>query len=220
MTKAHSPRRNAVRHRWTPAQIEALREHFPTTDSAALAVELGVSTVSLRNQATKLGLRKAKAYLSEIARTKSIGVSTRFKPGQTPFNKGLKGWKSGGRAAETQFKKGAHPHSWKPIGSERTSKEGYLQRKLTDTGYPPRDWVAVHHIVWREAGFDIPKGYRLTFKDGNKAHIAIDNLELTSIADLMRRNTFHNYGKDIAKLVQLRGAITRQINRREKACQI
>ena len=77
--------------------------------------------------------------------------------------------------------------------------------------------MPVHHIVWREAGREIPRGYRLTFKDGNKRNFALDNLELVSIADMMRRNTVHNYGPEIAQLVQLRGAITRQINRRSKA---
>lgn len=220
MTTPHTPRRHAVRHAWTPEQDAALRERFPTTASAALAMELGVSCTQLNGRATKLGLRKSKAYLSKMSRAKILGVTTRFKPGHTPFNKGIKGWKAGGRSADTQFKKGAHPHSWKPIGSERMSKEGYLQRKLTDTGYPPRDWVPVHHIIWRAAGFDIPKGYRLVFKNGDKTRIEIDNLELVSIADLLRRNSYHNYGKDIARLVQLRGAITRQIHRREKSCQI
>jgi hypothetical protein len=30
----------------------------------------------------------------------------------------------------------------------------------------------------------------------------------------MRRNSYHQYGPEVAKAVQLRGAITRQINKR------
>jgi len=220
MTAPYSPRRNALRHVWTDAEIQQLRDLYPHTLTSALAEQMGISVNSIHNQCFKLGIKKAKVYLSAVSRAKNVGISTRFKPGQIPFNKGLKGWQAGGRAAETQFKKGTRPHTWLPIGSERTTKEGYLQRKLTDTGYPPRDWVPVHHIVWRAAGFDIPKGYRLTFKDGNKGKIELGNLELVSIADLLRRNSFHNYGPELAKLVQLRGAISRQINRREKSCQI
>jgi hypothetical protein len=32
----------------------------------------------------------------------------------------------------------------------------------------------------------------------------------------MRRNSVHNYGPDLAKLIHLRGQIIRQINRRER----
>lgn len=32
----------------------------------------------------------------------------------------------------------------------------------------------------------------------------------------MSRNTMHNYGPEIARVIQLKGAITRQINRRTR----
>jgi hypothetical protein len=32
----------------------------------------------------------------------------------------------------------------------------------------------------------------------------------------MNRNTYHNYPKEIANLVQLRGALTRQINKAKR----
>ena len=116
----------------------------------------------------------------------------------------------------TQFKKGQKPHTWKPIGTERLSKEGYLQRKVADTGYPPRDWVGVHILLWREHHGEIPAGHIIKFKDGNKQNIAIENLECISQADNMRRNSFHNYPKEVAQLIQLRSAVQRQINKRSK----
>jgi hypothetical protein len=107
------------------------------------------------------------------------------------------------------------PHNYRPLGSERMV-DGFVQRKMTETGYPPRDWVPVHHIVWQDAGFGkVPKDMALTFRDGDRTNFAVENLELISRAELMRRNSVHNYGQEIAKLVQLRGAIIRQINRRE-----
>ena len=56
--------------------------------------------------------------------------------------------------------------------------EGYLQRKMADTGVTRRDYVNVHHLIWREAGNDIPPGHILIFRDGNKANFALENLEL------------------------------------------
>jgi hypothetical protein len=52
----------------------------------------------------------------------------------------------------------------------------------------------------------------LIFCDGNKRNFALDNLELLSRSALMRRNSIHNYGPELARLSQLRGAVTQQIN--------
>jgi hypothetical protein len=189
-----------TQRRWTPTEDKQLRALYGTQPASAIARELGRTLASVKNHIRELGL--------------TAGHNNgRFPKGLTPWNKGKK-YDSGGRSHETRFKPGGKPHTWKPIGSERVSEEGYLQRKMTDTGYPPRDWVPVHHILWREAGREIPPGYRLAFKDGNKRNFDLENLELVSIADMMRRNTVHNYGPEIAQLHQLRGAITRQINRR------
>lgn len=79
-----------------------------------------------------------------------------------------------------------------------------------------RDYVNVHWIVWREAGREIPKGMALVFRDGDKSNITLDNLELVTRAELMRRNSYHNHGPEIAELVRLRAIITRQINKRSQ----
>jgi hypothetical protein len=75
----------------------------------------------------------------------------------------------------------------------------------------------VHRLVWLAAGREIATGHVVVFKDGDKRKFALDNLEMVSRADLMRRNSFHQYGPEIASIVQLRGAITRQINKRSKS---
>jgi len=209
------------RRLWSAAEVSVLSARFPHERTANIALDLGRPLHSIYRKADLLGIKKTAAYLASPAACRlrpydCRGVDFRYPKGHVPANKGVKGWQAGGKSIETQFKAGHVPHGWRPIGTERTSKEGYLQRKLTNTGVTRRDYVAVHHIIWRAAGFDIPQGYRLTFKDGDKTHIALDNLELVSIAEMMRRNSYHNYGKEIAQLVQLRGAVTRQINRREK----
>lgn len=156
--------------------------------------------------------RKAKALL--LKKDPTVIAATRFKPGQEPWNSGTH-FASGGRSVETRFKPGNKPHTWRPIGTELISKEGYLERKVTDTGVTEHDYVPVHHLVWREAGREIPKGSVLVFRDGDKRNFAIDNLELVTRQELMRRNSIHNCGPEIAQLIQLRGAISRQINQRE-----
>ncbi len=150
--------------------------------------------------------------------TKKIGSGSQFQKGHQTWNKGMKGLQIGGVA--TRFKPGHRggkaAELYKPIGAERISKGGYLQRKINDDMPLQKRWRGVHIIVWEEANGPLPAGRAVTFKDGNKRHIALENLELLTRAELMARNTIHNYPKEIAELAQLRGAITRQINKRER----
>ena len=62
----------------------------------------------------------------------------------------------------------------------------------------------------------MPQGHAVVFKNGNKADIRIENLELITRRELMARNTVHNLPPAIVQVVQLRGALVRQINRRTK----
>ncbi|WKE65039.1 HNH endonuclease signature motif containing protein [Gallaecimonas kandeliae] len=136
-----------------------------------------------------------------------------FEKGNSPHNAGVKGWQAGGRSAETRFKKGDQPSNWAPIGSERLC-DGYLQRKMTDTGYPPADWVEVHRLLWEEHHGPIPDKHVVTFKDGDKANITLDNLELISRAEHAMRNKmgFGSYPEElkpaVATLVKVKAAIS------------
>lgn len=120
---------------------------------------------------------------------------------------------------ETQFKKGVRQgvavKLYKPIGTERISKDGYLERKVNDGMPLQRRWRAVHLITWEAANGPLPKGHAVAFINKDRRDIRIENLELITRAELMRRNTVHNLPKPLAEIVQLRGALVRQINRKE-----
>lgn len=190
---------------WSPEDIAALEKIYPDTDNATLGRIFRRSTLSIKNQATSRGLLKSEAYMA----TKP-GC---FKPGLTPWNKGTHFSPPG--SERTRFKKGQKSSTWLPIGSERVTKDGYLERKMTDTGYPPRDWVAVSHIEWeKHNGRPVPKGHAVIFRDGDKRNFTPANLELISRAELMRRNSYLNLPEPLPQIVQLRGALNRKINRR------
>nr|WP_288356107.1 HNH endonuclease signature motif containing protein [uncultured Pseudomonas sp.] len=89
----------------------------------------------------------------------------------------------------------------------RFSKEGYLQRKVTDTGYPPRDWKGVHILLWEEAHGPVPSGHCLAFRDGNKRNITLENLELITRAERMRRNTIHRYPPELKGAIRTLGRL-------------
>lgn len=219
MTKSRGIR--APRTAWTEQQVDEIRRRYPHEKTDQIAADLGLPVARIYSKAAWMGLAKTPEYLASpdaqrLRRGDNVGAACRFQKGHVPANKGIKGISYPGMEA-TQFKKGQKPHTWKPIGTERLSQEGYLQRKMADTGCTRRDYVPVHHLIWKEAGRDIPEGFRLSFKDKNKANITLENLELVSYAEMMKRNSFHNnYPKEVAQLIQLRGAVQRQINKRSK----
>ena len=206
---------------WTADKIAILREFYPGQRTSEVAALIGCAINSVHAKAAQLGIKKTREAIARNAREAMANPNhpahrSRFVKGSAPWNKDLR-YQAGGRSVQTQFKAGRVPINWMPIGSERIRSDGYRERKLTDTGISRRDFVLIHHIVWKEAGRAIPTGHTLVFKDGNKTNFALDNLELISRAELMRRNSVHNLGPEVFAAKQLLGAITRQINKRNKA---
>lgn len=207
---------------WTPEQLDTLRRLYAMTPTIQIAELIGRPLRATYAKATELGLRKAPEYFAAHQAGRTVGDrgrATRFQPGQTPWNKGTS-YRPGGRCAETQFKPGQRPHTWRPVGSYRVNADGYLDRKVSDTGYPPRDWVGVHRLVWIAANGPIPRGHVVVFRPGRRTtnvdEITPDALECISRKTLIERNTVHRHGPEIARLVQLRGAVNRQIRKHER----
>lgn len=194
---------------WSDSDMRLLKEIYPDESNATLGQIFGRTPRYVQRKARQLGLSKSEAYMAA-----KPGC---FKPGGSPWNKGTS-FTAGGRSAETRFKKGNKPHTWRPVGTERVTKDGYLQRKVTDTGYSPDDYRMVHHLVWEEhTGAPVPKGHALIFRDGDKRNFDPTNLELVTRAELMHRNSYHtNYPPELRQIVQLRGALTNKINRRKR----
>lgn len=94
-----------------------------------------------------------------------------FEKGAVPANKGRK-MPFNAASAATRFKKGNRTgranHVYKPIGSERYSKEGYIERKIHD-GMPLQSrWRGVHRIRWEEKNGPVPDGHVLKCLDGDR----------------------------------------------------
>lgn len=206
------------RGEWSPEDEFILRKLYPNALMADMQAVLGRDRVSIRNKAIKLGLRKSCRFMES--------KTCRFKPGTTPPNKGVKrgrGW-APGRMAEGQFKVGRKPQearNYQPIGTLRVTRDGYLERKVTDdqSVYPARRWRAVHVLVWEAENGPVPTGHVVVFKPARKTtdveRITPDAVECISRAENMRRNSYHTrYPKEVAQLIQLRGALNRKLNRR------
>lgn len=220
-----------MRNIWTKNQVEALRLNFANWPTYLVAYVCGHSYTATARKAKSLGLRKSETFLSGPSSGRTDGkrgTACRFQKGQTSWNKGTKGV-SGNHpnTRRTQFRKGelmgAAKHNYAPIGSLRITRDGALERKVTDDPdtYPARRWVAVARLVWEAANGSIPPGHAVAFREGrattDEHQITIDALELVSRAELMRRNSYHTrYPKEVAQLIQLKGALNRKINRRSR----
>jgi hypothetical protein len=101
------------------------------------------------------------------------------------------------------------------IGDTRVNTDGYIDRKISEDKRGSSNWRPLHRILWEDAHGPVPPGHIVTFKDGEKLHCVLDNLELITYADNLRRNSiWKTMPKELAIIAQLRGVITRAINKR------
>lgn len=214
-------------HRWTPAELKLLRQRYPHEKTEHIACDLGMPVKKVWNCAKRYGLEKTAAYLAspDACRLRrgngaaAVGFKYRFQKGGVPANKGLRrpGWSVGrGRMQETQFKKGQRGNKWVPIGTERINTDGYIDRKIREDRVGANNWRPLHRIIWEATHGPVPRGHLVAFKDGDKLNCVLENLELMTKADNARRNAvWRRMPKELADIVMLRGAINRQINKRE-----
>lgn len=208
-----------------------MRAEYPVTRSTVLAESMGRSLLAIYRMAGKLGLTKEPGYMSDVNGPilRVVGAAHRFKPGQKAWNHGKPG--STGlhpKSVRSQFKAGTvngrAAEIVQPVGSLRITKDGLLQRKIgTQSGPSNLRWRSVHELLWIEANGPIPPGHVVVFLPGMhtnvEADITLERIELVSRAELMRRNSVHRHGPEVARLSQLKAAIQRHINRRTRAAE-
>ncbi|MBG7586587.1 HNH endonuclease [Pseudomonas aeruginosa] len=173
-----------IRETWTAEQELVLLRLYPDMPNEVLAARLNKTLQQICSKAYRLGLKKRPEFSKKIRQD----------------------WGSA-----TRFKKGQKPHTWLPVGSTRISADGYLQRKISDTGYPPRDWKGIHILLWEEHFGPIPTGHCVCFKDNNKQNVVIDNLELITRAERMRRNSIHRYPPELKSAIRVISKLKRTI---------
>jgi len=99
-----------------------------------------------------------------------------------------KGWFKPG------VRRGRAKAMYQPIGAERISREGYLERKVNDDLPFNRRWRAVHMIEWEAVNGPVPAGYALKNLSGDRANTDPTNYEAIPRALLPRLNS--RYGRD------------------------
>lgn len=108
-------------------------------------------------------------------------LGVRFKKGNVPFNKGIKGFRV---SEKTEFKKGNIPLNTKPIGSIRINKDG-----LKEIKYCLHKWRSLHSHLWILQHGEIKNSNVVIFKENaDKMNFTINDLQLVTRAELLKMN--------------------------------
>ena len=173
-------------HRWTDEE----KEYLASIVKGKTYKEL----LSLMNE--KFDYEFSSQQIESALRRYNLktGNTGQFKKYQEPWNKGLKGYIG---ANKTSFKKGTIPPNYKPIGTERFAKDGYIEVKVKD----PNVWELKHRYIYKKHYGDIPKGHNVIFADTDKTNFNIDNLILVSKSEMLilNRNKLIYEDKELTK---------------------
>jgi hypothetical protein len=156
-----------ARHTWSPEDVAFIAEAYRHVDVES------VTALYNRESGRAVTVNQVRAALKN--RRIRSGRDGRFRPGHTEYYDGPRQPNSG------QFKKGRPAHearNYLPIGSLRFTRDGYMERKVTDDPsiVPARRWVAEHRLVWEAAHGPIPDGCVVVFLDGDPHNITLNNL--------------------------------------------
>jgi hypothetical protein len=209
-----------MRKGWTQDEIAYLIAHYSDSTPEVLEQHLQRSRSSIYQRATALGLKKSAHYFATAAAGRfgdgTHSTASRFQPGHQSWNRGLRGWCPAG-SEKTWFKKGHQSQKTQPLGTYRITRDGLLQRKISnESGSNSKRWRSVHELVWIEANGPVPAKHIVVFKHGMKTTnpdlITADKVECITRAENARRNN-ERRDPELTRLYQLKGAITRQVNR-------
>lgn len=199
--------------RFTPTEDQYIRDHYLDQKLEQLGAALNRSFGSVAGRMRVLNLivpaeLKMKRMMDGLKRGWELPSETRFKPGFTPWNKGMKGLNMGGQ--QTQFKKGHLPHNTRHDGATRISKDGYIEERVA-----LHVWKLKHRLVWEQHNGPIPPGYNVKFKDGNRQNVDISNLYMVSRKENMLQNTIHNYPPEVKQAIHNVTRLTKTIKKQE-----
>jgi hypothetical protein len=198
----------------TAKEIKFLKENYLAMPVKRMATRLGRSHTFVQLRLKALGLVVPREIIEKWI------TESRIKKGDAPPNKGRKMAEYMSAAAiraskKTRFKKHHLPHNTRYDGcvTIRTDNRGVKYKFIRCS---KNNWIPLQRYIWEQKKGPIPKGGKIVFKDKNPMNLKISNLKLVTSKQLMKLNSLHNYPKPVAELIQLRGALNRQINKRLK----
>ncbi len=217
-----------TRRNWTEAEREIIRTEFSDMTSDTLAAKLNRTVASVNQQAALMGVKKSAAHLSSdlggrFSKCQVLGYEHRFKKGQPAINKGKKQPdymtpEAIERTKKTRFQKGSDNGKQLPIGTITILNGKNGKVKVIILGNGKRAYLNRH--TWAQANGEIPKGMIIVHKDKDPMNCDLENLEMISKAENMRRNSMINMPPELKEtaymLITLKSTITRQTKKRKR----
>lgn len=195
---------------FTKKEDKFLKDNYLTIPAKTMSKMLGRTEATARQRMALLGI-KVPVEVVERFRKES-----QFKKGSVPPNKGKKMPPGVYEAVKrTMFKKGNLPQNTKNDLdiSIRTDKRGINYKFIRIS---KAKWIPLHRFNYEKVNGKIPAKMKLIFIDRDTMNCNIENLKLVTPGELMKLNSYHNLPKPLAHIVQLRGALNRQINKHKK----
>jgi hypothetical protein len=214
-------RSNYLKH----GQVVEILRLYPDHSSSEIAGLFGVAVSKIYMTAKRYGVKKSPTFLASplsgrIQKGECRSPDTQLKKGHVPFTKGKKQsdyckGKSLERNMATRWKKGNKPCNTKFDGAVTVrhfwtvSPGGVIPYKMIRIS--EGKWESLHRYLWEQANGKIPSGYNVVFKDGNTLNCVIENLECISNAELMRKNSYRQYPRELQELIETRNKLVKTI---------
>jgi len=194
----------------TKKEIQYIHDHIGRDSIKKMAAALKRTSMLISAAAHEIG------YTDLI---KQNTADSLLKKGHVPPNKGRKQVdymtpEQIERIKKTQFKKGHKPPNTLSPGEivirhDHPDRPGSHPYKYIGTAAGKSE--PLHRFKWIEAYGEIPKSMNIVFKDGDSLNCSYRNLEMISSAELMKRNTIHNYPPEFKTTLKLISKINRKI---------
>ena len=70
----------------------------------------------------------------------------------------------------------------------------------------------LHKVMWEQVNGKMPESHCLWFLDGDTMNVGLENLELITRAENMRRNSIHNYPTEIKTSIKLISKLNKKLS--------
>lgn len=191
---------------YTAKEDQFILDNYKKLPMKRISAMLGRCESSARQRLHRLGYTVPKDVAMKFA------LESRIKPGTMPPNKGKKmSDELREKIKHTFFAKGHVPHNAKYDGHvsvrKDTSGRHYKYIRISQAKVE-----LLHRHLWEQHYGKIPEGYIVSFKDRNTMNCVIENLELISREENMKRNSVQNLPEEIKTAIRYVAGFNRKIN--------
>lgn len=194
--------------RLTHTDVLRILERYPAESAATIAADYSVHVMTIYKTAQRYKVQKSPEFMASASsgrmqKGQCLSPATQFKKGHVPCFKGKKlPYKPG-----HLWEKGHKPYNTGKDGEIRWRRNpGYYFIRIAE-----KNWQFLHRYNWEQKNGPVPAGHNVVFADGNRRNCETENLECISNADLVKRNSIHNYPEDLKTAMRLNSKLNKII---------